>query len=165
MRVNRPFWQCGVSGCAITGRIQKSSNFCSLYSGMTLPQYRRWLTERLKEAEPLDSPSELESPCAVAVEATKRLGLLGLGRGDLHDRAQLVDSPQSCASILIDCLAALPQDPNAPSPAMSVVEAAGVLGVSKETVYRLCSDQQLAHSRIGARITITPQQLADYQSR
>ncbi|WP_391503321.1 helix-turn-helix domain-containing protein [Botrimarina mediterranea] len=47
---------------------------------------------------------------------------------------------------------------------MSVVEVAGILGVSKETVYRLCSEQRLAHSRTGARITITQQQLADFQA-
>ncbi|QDV77036.1 Helix-turn-helix domain protein [Planctomycetes bacterium K2D] len=129
---------------------------------MNAALYRRWLTDRLKEAEPLDRPSEVQEPQAVATEAAKRLGLLGLGN---HlDRAYGVTTPQELASLLIDCLAALPQAPDELQPAMSVVEVAGILGVSKETVYRLCSEQRLAHSRTGARITITQQQLADFQA-
>ena len=48
---------------------------------------------------------------------------------------------------------------------MSVAEAAGQLGVSKETVYNLCADNVMPHTRIGRRITITSQQLEDYRKR
>ncbi|WP_428308892.1 helix-turn-helix domain-containing protein [Lacipirellula sp.] len=46
---------------------------------------------------------------------------------------------------------------------MSVAQAAGLLGVSKETVYKLCAEGDLSHNRIGTRITITPDQLAEYR--
>jgi excisionase family DNA binding protein len=46
---------------------------------------------------------------------------------------------------------------------LSVKQAAQQLGVSKETVYKLCDEGTLAHQRIGRRITITPAQLAEYQ--
>jgi excisionase family DNA binding protein len=48
---------------------------------------------------------------------------------------------------------------------MSVQDAARQLGVSKETVYKLCADNAMPHTRVGRRITISRQQLADYQSR
>jgi excisionase family DNA binding protein len=49
--------------------------------------------------------------------------------------------------------------------AFSVVQAAKELGVSKEMVYRLCNENALPHSRIGRRITISSQQLAEFQTR
>src|SRR5262249_15710509 len=46
---------------------------------------------------------------------------------------------------------------------LSVEQAASELGVSNSTVYRLCDDGLLSHSRIGTRIIITPQQLDQYR--
>lgn len=125
---------------------------------MTLPELRRELTVRLKEAEPLDRPSELADPRGVAVTAAKRLGLLGYGNGngELHQRAHAVDSAPACAAVLIDCLAALPPAEEAQaSGSMSVVEVAEALGVSKATIYRLVSEQALPHSRVRGRITVS----------
>ncbi|MCO6043350.1 helix-turn-helix domain-containing protein [Aeoliella sp. ICT_H6.2] len=48
---------------------------------------------------------------------------------------------------------------------LSVKQAADELGVSKETVYKLCSENALRHTRVGRRITITRQQLEDYRDR
>lgn len=50
-----------------------------------------------------------------------------------------------------------------PSGALTVKQAAERLGVSKETIYGLCSDGSMPHTRIGKRITITEQQLQQYQ--
>ena len=50
-----------------------------------------------------------------------------------------------------------------PTGSTSVKQAAQQLGVSKETVFKLCADGMLSHARIGRRITITPAQLAEYQ--
>lgn len=133
---------------------------------MTPRQLKSWLTDQLKAAEPLDSVSELDNPKLVAVTATKKLGLLGFGNRELFYHATQVTTPQECAGVLMDCIARLPEE----SPqratvdgAMSVQDAADQLGVSKETVYKLCADGSLTHNRIGRRITITPQQLAEYQ--
>jgi excisionase family DNA binding protein len=69
-------------------------------------------------------------------------------------------SPGEGRAILASMIASVPADE---SPTMSVPQAAELLGISKETVYRLCSDGVLAHARIRNRITITPQQLEQYR--
>lgn len=56
---------------------------------------------------------------------------------------------------------AIPSQPGA----LSVKQVAAELGVSRETVYKLCSENALRHTRVGRRITITRQQLDDYQNR
>jgi excisionase family DNA binding protein len=48
--------------------------------------------------------------------------------------------------------------------AMTVVDVAKRLGVSKETIYKLCNENVMPHCRVGRRISISPQQLAEYQS-
>lgn len=47
----------------------------------------------------------------------------------------------------------------------TVVQAAEILGVSKETVYREVSEGLMPHARIKSRITITAEQLAEYRRR
>ncbi len=47
--------------------------------------------------------------------------------------------------------------------ALTAVAAAKQLGVSKETIYRLCAEGALPHIRIRNRISITPEQLRQYQ--
>lgn len=69
-------------------------------------------------------------------------------------------SPSEGRAILAAMIASLPADE---STTMSVPQAAEILGVSKETVYRLCTDGILSHARVRNRITITPQQLEQYR--
>jgi excisionase family DNA binding protein len=69
-------------------------------------------------------------------------------------------SPNAGRRLLAAMIAALPADESA---TMSVPQAAEILGVSKETVYRLCTDGILSHARVRNRITITPQQLEQYR--
>lgn len=45
----------------------------------------------------------------------------------------------------------------------SVKQAAAELGVSRETVYKLCAENALQHTRIGRRITIPQRHLEDYR--
>ncbi len=53
-----------------------------------------------------------------------------------------------------------------PGCGMSVATAAHVLGVSIRTVYRLCEDGELGHTRVRRRrITITPEQIEQYRRR
>lgn len=47
---------------------------------------------------------------------------------------------------------------------LSVEQAAHRLGVSRGIVYRLCQDGLMPHNKVGKRITITPEHLAEYQS-
>lgn len=46
---------------------------------------------------------------------------------------------------------------------LSVKQAADELGVSPETVYKLCAENGLRHTRIGRRITISRQHLENYR--
>lgn len=132
---------------------------------MTIPQFRRWLTDTLQVIEP--QIGEPPAPQFAELVALAKANCYALG---LHDFAlSLPDdaeckSPLTAANQLRRCLQALDTDsPPANGGAMNVAQAAGLLGVSKETVYGLCSDGLLQHTRIGRRITISPQQLADYQ--
>jgi excisionase family DNA binding protein len=66
---------------------------------------------------------------------------------------------------LAACIAAT-KEPIETPPAngpLSVVQAAKELGVSKETVYKLCAEGDLSHVRIANRITITREQLEQYR--
>jgi excisionase family DNA binding protein len=69
-------------------------------------------------------------------------------------------SPGEGRAILAEMIASLPADE---ATTMSVPQAAEILGVSKETVYRLCNDGLLSHTRVRSRITITQQQLEQYR--
>jgi excisionase family DNA binding protein len=83
--------------------------------------------------------------------------------------------------ILAVCLAACPADRNKfgakfsaatngtesaadTNGAMSVAEVAKRLGVSEGAIYERCRDGRLQCTRIGRRITISPEQLRSYQS-
>jgi excisionase family DNA binding protein len=48
---------------------------------------------------------------------------------------------------------------------LTVKEAANKLGVSPETVYKLCADGSMPCTRVGRRVVISSEQLAEYQSR
>lgn len=70
----------------------------------------------------------------------------------------------AAATLVLASIQAGGQPPNT-NGAMSVLAAAAQLGVSKETIYKLCHENALPHSRIGRRITISQEQLAEYQNR
>lgn len=131
---------------------------------MNIRQLKRWLTNNLKEAEPLDSISTMEDPRHIALTAAKKLGLLGCGSGELLSRADKITTPIECAAILTDCLALLPSDIEASTDALSVPDVAARLGVSKETVYAMCTDGRMPCTRIGRRVIITPEHLASFES-
>ena len=137
---------------------------------MTLRQLRTNLTAWLKEAEPLDRPSDFtpEECEAIATKAAKKLSLLGYGGGQLLTRAYQVEDARQCAAILAECLVLLPQDEKAVAAsngALSVPEVAAILGVSKETVYKRAKEGDIPCTRIGTRVTFTHQQLAEYQEQ
>lgn len=117
-------------------------------------QLMNWLTARLKEAEPLDRPSDLDDPQRIAIKATKKLVLLGVGTGSLYLAALQVKSPQDCAAVLMDCRVALAEalrPTEAPQPAadhtrpdfLSAGEVAAKLGCSDRSVWRMNSAGEL----------------------
>ena len=132
---------------------------------MNRSEFKAWLTDQLAELEP--QIGERPSPNWAAVVAEAKGYCYALG---LHDFAlslpdnEKVKTPLTAANQLRRCLAALddPQ-PATDGAAMSVAQAAQLLGVSTESVYRLCRRNLLPHTRIGRRITITRQQLMEYQ--
>lgn len=77
----------------------------------------------------------------------------------------------TAAAILVQCEIQLrnsqPADAGSNSTAgngpLSVKQAADELGVSPETVYKLCAENGLRHTRIGRRITISRQHLEIYR--
>jgi excisionase family DNA binding protein len=103
--------------------------------------------------------------------------------GGMHvDVEQLYDrwfaktgSPEAAATMVLAHVHArrttlpspMSDTPSGPLPAsngvMSVKQAAEQLGVSRETVYKLCGEGTLPHTRIRNRITITLAQLGQYQ--
>lgn len=76
--------------------------------------------------------------------------------------------PNAAATMVlaqVQASAACQPAPDTSHDALSVSNVAQKLGVSKETVYKLCNEGSLRHTRIGRRITITPHQLSEYQLR
>lgn len=133
-------------------------------------QLHDWLTEQLKLAEPLDRPSTMDDPNHVAITATKKLGLLGYGSGELFARGGRVNTPAECAAVLIDCLAALPlQDDTPPAPVaepagehLTVKQAADLANISERQIYRLVEDNQIKHRRVGRTIRVARSDLERY---
>lgn len=101
---------------------------------MTAEQLYVWLIEQLVEAEPVNRPSTLSDPRRVAVSATKRLGRLGLCGGDLYHRSTQVTTAHECASVLMDCLKALPDAIPIDRDILTVREAARALHVRTECI-------------------------------
>lgn len=135
---------------------------------MNRQQLKTWLTERFKEAEPLDRPSEMNDPQGVAIKATKKLGLLGLCSRDLFRQGSLVKTPQECAAVLSGCLAVLSETESRRSgqpinpELLTVRQAAERYNIGERTLYRLVEGNELPHHRIGSAIRIKPADLLRY---
>lgn len=136
----------------------------ALVAYMKLNQLRNWLTEQLKLAEPLDSPSSMDDPNLVAVTATKKLGLLGFGNRELFYHATKVTTPQECAGVLIECISALPEEtPDLGSgDLLTVNQAAARFNIGRRTIYRLVERGELNSHRVGSAIRIRPSDLEAY---
>jgi len=135
---------------------------------MNRRELKTWLTDRFKEAEPLDRPSEMINPQDVAIKATKKLGLLGLCSRELFSQGSQVETPQQCAAVLSGCLAALNQTDIRPQSLpidpelLTVREAAQQYNLGQRTLYRLVERGELPHHRIGTAIRIKPTDLLSY---
>jgi excisionase family DNA binding protein len=132
---------------------------------MTPTQFKQWLTDRLAELEPTIGRPASAREASIVAEAKGYCYALGL-----HDFALTLpdDVPAKTPLTVCNQLRRCLQEMETPPPVvdggdMSVVQVAQQLGVSKETVYGLCASGDLVHNRIGRRITITPEQLADYR--
>ena len=130
-----------------------------------ITELKMWLTEHLKEAEPLDSESTMADPQHVAVTATKKLALLGYGEGPLSTRAYQVADAKQCAAVLADCLRLLPKDeqPEPESDLLTVEQAAARLGnVSPRTVSREIEDGNLRCVRVRGSVRVPVDAITDY---
>lgn len=76
----------------------------------------------------------------------------------------LTGNPEAAAMLVLAQIQTIQQHPQlqTTASAMNVRQAAEKLGVSKETVYKLCAEHSMPHTRIRKRITISQQQLAEY---
>ena len=81
-----------------------------------------------------------------------------------YERYQRQTGNPVAAAVLV-LARALGDSSEVSSDVMNVAQAAGQLGVSKETVYKLCAENAIPHTRIGRRITISSQQLTDFRTR
>lgn len=135
-----------------------------LYLSMTARQLKTWLTDRLKEAEPLDSESTMVGPQHVATTAAKKLALLGHGGGPLLSRAYQVEDGKQCAAILAECLALLPNE--GPGELLSPADVANMMGVSEDKVNGWCGVGQLKAANVNdgnrPRWVITRENLNDF---
>jgi excisionase family DNA binding protein len=83
--------------------------------------------------------------------------------GKTDDAASVVIGlAQRVASLADSALQLVPGNPDG---AMSVRQAAKLLGVSRGIIYRLCCEGVMPHNKVGRRVTITPAQLEEYQSQ
>lgn len=121
----------------------------ALVAYMKLNQLKSWLTEQLKLAEPLDCPSTMDDPQLVAVTASKKLGLLGYGSGELLTRAGLVQTPFDCAAVLVDCLAALPDELPSNGELLTLTEAAEYLGYQAPGLRKLVEQKRITYLQNG----------------
>jgi excisionase family DNA binding protein len=126
---------------------------------------RTWINMQLANlpAPSLDDTATPEN-AAIVTELKHRTAAAGLYELSLSLPIEDCKYPVSVFAQLNRVLAAL-ETPTPPTNGadMSVAQVAALLGVSKETVYKLCAEGDLSHNRIGTRITITPDQLAEYR--
>jgi excisionase family DNA binding protein len=85
------------------------------------------------------------------------------GYPDLVRRETPAADPHEVRKYLAECIAATKTA--AGDGPYSVVQAAELLGVSKETVYREVSEGLMPHTKVRGRTTITAEQLAEYRER
>jgi excisionase family DNA binding protein len=155
----------------------------------TQEQFRRWLISELKRLGKRKAETEVDFSGGVVVEFSDKPLIDEVSEFDFEDAAETVQRAGEFAlqarlpdaykiasevttpmlalntarTVLIQMLQTIPpkKDTNG---AMSVRQVADQLGVSKETVYAMCRDGRLPCTRIGRRVTITPEQLKSYQS-
>ncbi len=125
----------------------------------TIPQYRRWLIERLHVLSHVEGAGEepLVDPAQTLVECRKFALRLGLA-----DVAALVNgdtSLKNTVETISRCLAAIKNTSNC---AITVQQAADRLQLSTKTVYKLCADGVLPHKRVGRTIKIEPADLDSF---
>jgi excisionase family DNA binding protein len=66
---------------------------------------------------------------------------------------------------LISVVRQLQSPAQQPTDSLSIEQVAKRLAVSRGVIYRLCKDGVMPHTKVGRRITITPEQIAEYQNR
>jgi len=135
---------------------------------MTKRKLKTWLKASLKEAQPFGRLSEMPNPQGVAIKATKRLGLLGLCKGDLFSKGGAAKTPQECAAVLCDCLAAL-NEPGIQQAALAtnaelltVRQTAQRYNIGERTLYRLLQQNELPNYGPGSSKRIKPADLERY---
>ena len=134
---------------------------------MSPRELRNWLLIHLEQLEPEIGRPPSEREAAIVREAKAHMYALG-GHYDFClslPELEEMKTPLACCNQLRRCLAQL-ETPTLPTNGpYSVEQAAQLLGVSSEKVYSLCRTGELDCTRIGRRVTITQQQLADFQNR
>jgi excisionase family DNA binding protein len=132
---------------------------------MTIAEFKKWLMDRLAELEPtIKRPANVRE-AEIVTEAKAHAYNLGIYplANCLPERE--TKTPLDACLRLRECLDFF----DAPTPsdgttAMDVETVAKILGVSGESIYRLCRKQLMPHTRVGKRITISPAQLEDYRA-
>lgn len=125
---------------------------------MTVPQFRRWLEEKIAWLQDYPSEERIEEDREYAKDFID----------EAYGYAVALKLPEAAAACrpgpvtvrLLECLNAIPGQE---ADTFTVEEVAQKLGVSKGAIYERCRDGRMPCTRIGNRIVITPEQLADYQ--
>jgi excisionase family DNA binding protein len=130
---------------------------------MTISQLTIWIRQQL---EALGEPSLDATADNAAIVSQLKLLTCEAGLYDLS-LSLPVEATKRKVSAVAQLRRVLDEIKTPPAVAgggdMSVIQAAALLGVSKETVYGLCASGDMECNRIGKRITITPAQLTSYR--
>lgn len=116
---------------------------------MDTRELRSWLTQKMKEAEPLDAPSQMEHPNRVALKAAKEVSLLGCCDLDFYNKADEVKTPQQCAAYLAACLNLLPEE-YLDANILDANDVASALRITFDEVMELIESGKLAASSFNA---------------
>lgn len=133
---------------------------------MTPDKFRKWLNKQSREIAKWQDPDLAD--CEAARDIVDEAAELAL-RHHFPEAYQVVAKLRGgpiglslARQLLSAMLRAI--ETHTPDGPMSAAQAAEQLGVSREKVYELCRTGALLHDRVGKRITITPEQLEQYQT-
>jgi excisionase family DNA binding protein len=130
---------------------------------MTHKQFKKWLTDRLAELEPIIRRPASPAESALVAEAKGYCYELGL-----HDFAltlpdnEPVKTPLTAANQLRRCLAVLEQPQEPQGEYLTIKQAATVANLGERTVYRLVENKEVKYRRVGKAIRVLRSDLERY---
>ena len=122
---------------------------------MTATEFRDWLNAHLAELVPTADQPASEYEAGIVAEAKQYCFELGLLDFALTLPQEPQKTPLACAIQLKRCLRELAAPTDASNTEhLSIRQAAQAFNISERTLYRLCNNNDLQHSRIGSALDL-----------